>query len=282
MRPLMFLIPVVYTLFVWWFSTGLIIAAYGRKPLILRLAFGMATAVMLAGVVGVWLTRDSNTLLSVYVAFTCGLLIWGWQTAGYYFGLVTGPTRPRHLSQMMTEMRHRSLKERFKIALYMSLYHELLVLLVGGLLAVMVWNRPNQWGFWIYIALWVMHSSAKLNVFFGVRNFRVEMLPQEFRYLDSLLTRRTFNPMFPFSVLIASSVTLSLLYRAIIPITGLTESVGLILVSTMIGLGVIEHWLMVLPLPATLFGWGLYPIPAEPDAPRPKATAAPTESVMKG
>ena len=34
--------------------------------------------------------------------------------------------------------------------------------------------------------------------------------------------------------------------------------VGLTLVSTLFALGVVEHWFMLLPLPAiTLWGWGM-------------------------
>ena len=48
------------------------------------------------------------------------------------------------------------------------------------------------------------------------------------------------------------------------------EAVGLVLVTTMLALAILEHWLLVLPLPSTaLWRWAMrHPAP-EPAAPRP-------------
>jgi hypothetical protein len=56
-------------------------------------------------------------------------------------------------------------------------------------------------------------------------------------------------------------VAFSLLSRLFTPAIESGQSVGLLLVSTMILLGVLEHWLLVLPLPATLWGWGIRALP---------------------
>ncbi|MEO0562086.1 MAG: alpha/beta fold hydrolase, partial [Chloroflexota bacterium] len=109
----------------------------------------------------------------------------------------------------------------------------------------------------------LMHFSAKLNVFLGVRNFRVEFLPRRMHYIDRLLTKRTSNAIFPVSILLATSVGLTLIYQGIAPGTSPAHTTGYLFVATMIGLGVIEHWMLVLPLPSALVGFEMRPVTPE-------------------
>jgi putative photosynthetic complex assembly protein 2 len=117
----------------------------------------------------------------------------------------------------------------------------------------------------MYIALYLMHISAKLNVFLGVRNFRVDLLPREMHHLGKLLARRHSNELFPISIVLATGATLLLIYQAIVPETSAAQSTGALLVATMLVLGLFEHWIMVLPLPETMVGWTprLIPEPVE-------------------
>jgi len=243
----MLALPLIFAVFLWWFSTVTIMAVYGRSPLLMRLAFAGSTLGALVALVVLIALRDSTDMLAVYASVTCGVVIWGWLVSGYYLGFVTGP---RPLPEKIVW--HHSLAVRFRVALSSLIYHELLALACAIVLAVATWNYPNRWGLWIYLAMWIMHSSAKLNVFLGVRNFRLDLLPNEFQHLDNLLSRRTSNIYFPVSIVVSSGVALVMFYRALTPgITAETE-VGLILVATMIALGILEHALLMLPLPATL------------------------------
>lgn len=252
MQPLAFLLPVLYTIFLWWFTTGVIIAVYDQSPRIIRICFVGATVVLLGALGGVYLTREMAHMSGVYLAFTCGVLLWGWQTASYYLGFVTGPKRQQDALQQ-----DQNLLTRFWLALQSSLYHELLVAGFALLLAGLTWSYPNRWALWIFLALWGMHSSAKLNVFFGVRNFRIDFLPRHLHYLDALLEKRPYNLLFLISITAAPSVALVLLYRAVAPGTPPEQTTGLLLVMTMIILGILEHLLLVLPIPTTLWGWGM-------------------------
>lgn len=255
MAPLHFLLPVLYALFIWWFTTGLIIVIYGRAPAWKSLGFGVATIALCTAFLGVWVTRQLTEPLHVYLAVTCGVVIWGWQTASYYLGFITGP-RP-----MLEGEPPRSLMQRFRLALQSSLYHEMTVIGFALLLISITWAQPNQWALWVFLALWIMHSVAKLNVFLGVRNFRVEFLPEHLHHLAALLSERANNPLLPFTIIMAGSIALLFVYQGIIPQTTPGQTVGFLLVGTMIALGVLEILLLVLPLPVTLWGWGYRSLP---------------------
>jgi hypothetical protein len=110
-----------------------------------------------------------------------------------------------------------------------------------------------------------MHMAAKLNVFFGVRNFRIEFLPHHLHFLGKLLVKRPINAFFPISVGIASIAALVLLNNALAPDASAGQVIGSLFLCTIILLGVLENWLLVLPLPATLWGWGIRPLPTEND-----------------
>lgn len=287
MQPLQFLLPVGYVAFLWWFTTGSIMAIYDRPPWVRHLAFGLGTGVMVVALVCMANVRGLPPYWRVGVSFTCGLLVWGWLVASYYLGYITGP-HIAHEVEAATEPEasENSLARRFRLALYASIHHELLALLMAGVVALVAGLSGVRWGLWIYVTLWLMHVSAKLSVFFGVRNFRMEFLPPQFHYLDSLLSKRTTNAFLPVSLILASGVALSLVYRGIIPGTPAADSAGYLMVATMVTLGIIEHWLLILPLPAVLWGWGFRYVEelAVKKSARPKLTAkAPvTETVMKG
>jgi putative photosynthetic complex assembly protein 2 len=264
MQALIYLLPVLYVLFLWWFITGLIMAVYDRSRRVVEWFFTALTVVMFGAFAGIFFTRDVTQSLDVYVAVTCGVLIWGWQVAAYYLGFVSGPEQTEIPQRVQRgESWHLNLADRFRLALHSSLNHELLVLGFAVFMLGLTWFHTNRWSLWIYVTLWLMHSSAKLNVFLGVRNFHIDFLPEKLHYLDALLTKRESNALFPVSVVLASSTALVLLYQAIEPGTSPTQTVGFLAVATMIILGLIEHWLMILPIPSALVGWGMRPIPEQ-------------------
>lgn len=260
MQPLSFLLPVAVAILLWWFSTGLIVAAYGRSRRGTWLAFGLATLLLALALAGVVWSRGAADVGGVYLAVACGIAVWGWQTAAYYFGFVTGPALTPAAVQAALRTGDGSWA-RFAQVLRASLYHELLVAAFAALLLGLTWAQPNRWAFWIYLALWLMHSSARLNVFLGVRNFHIEFLPAHMYPLAALLGKRRSNTFLPLAVMVASSVTLLIFYRAIVPGSAAPQTTGLLLTGTLLALGVLEHALLVIPLPATLYGWGVRALP---------------------
>jgi putative photosynthetic complex assembly protein 2 len=263
-------LPLLYALFLWWFTTGLIVAVYRSSRRTARVAFGVGTVLALAAVYGLAVTAQGTDAGRVYSNVTCGIVIWGWVVAGYYLGVITGPRviLPPGIAASpqangIDAGKTLPLSRRFWLALQGSLYHELLALGIAVILVRLTWQAPNRWGLWMFIALWLMHSSAKLNIFFGVRNFRVDFLPGHLHYVQQLLGRRKSNLLLPVSVCLAVSVTLALVYRAIEPGAETANMIGALLVATMLLLGIVEHLLLVAPLPVTLFGWGVRSLSAK-------------------
>jgi putative photosynthetic complex assembly protein 2 len=138
------------------------------------------------------------------------------------------------------------------------LWHELAILVVGVAILVVTWDAPNQVGTGAYLVLWVMRTSAKLNLFFGVRNLSEAFLPAHLAYLESFFRRRPMNAFFPFSVVAASVVLLMLVNFASSPLTNPAQVVGATLVATLLGLAIVEHLMLVLPLDTTaLWRWAI-------------------------
>jgi putative photosynthetic complex assembly protein 2 len=157
-------------------------------------------------------------------------------------GLLTGPRRHACPAQC-SGPRH------FLHGVQACLYHELTIIVCAVLVVWATWGAPNQVGTWTFLSLWGMRQSAKLNVFLGVRNLGESFLPKHIAYLTSFMRRRAINPLFPVSIAVGSYVVFLLCRRAASP--GITpfQAAAYSVVITMLALGVIEHWLLILPLP---------------------------------
>jgi putative photosynthetic complex assembly protein 2 len=258
--------PVLYALFVWWFGTGVVLLLDNlpRSRLVPTLA--TASLIALGALVLLATTADDTSVASAYVAFTCGVLVWSWMELTFLTGALTGPRRHACVPGC-TGAKH------FGHALAAIAYHELAI--AAGALAVYLATAgaPNRVGFWTYLVLWVMRQSAKLNLHFGVRNLSEEFLPPRLRYMTSYFRRRPINLLFPFSVSAASVVGVLLVREIGTAGAAAFDVAGLTLVATLLWLAVLEHWLLVLPLPTSaLWRWSLRGARAEADAPlRPVA-----------
>lgn len=246
-----YLLPVLFTIFVWWFSTGAILWL-GRLP---RASFRWtllgSTGVLGFALVGMAISAAQTTVASAYCAFTCAVLVWGWQEIAFLLGYVTGARR----SACPPDSRG---WRRAVHAAETILHHELALVVLALLVFAASWNQPNQTGWWTYLVLWSMRLSAKLNLFLGVRNLSENFLPPHLAYLQSYFTRRAWNWLMPVSLLAASAVALPL-WLAVPeqPADGFAAT-SLSLVAGLLTLAVIEHLFMVVPLPTGwLWKWGL-------------------------
>jgi len=239
------LLALVYALFLWWFSTGVIFYLNARDESSFRWSLLGGTVVVAVALYGFWASAPIPSTAAAYVAFTCGLLIWGWHTLTYYMGFITGP-RKQACSPSCRGWRH------FGHAIETSIYHELAIIATVVLLAALCWGEPNTIGLWTFVALWAMHVSAKLNVFLGVRNLNEEFLPRHLDYLKGFLTRKPINLLFPISVTAGTVATVLTAQAALDPAASAFAAAGWTLVAALLGLAVLEHWFMVLPLPAQL------------------------------
>lgn len=244
-------LPVLFAIFVWWFSTGLVMLLDGLPRTTFRWSHLLASVLALGALAGLVHTAPQTTPAGAFCAFTCALLVWGWHELSFLTGWVTGPR------QIAATPGVRGWP-RFVQAVQAILWHELAILASGCLILALTWEAPNQVGMATFAVLWVMRISAKLNVFLGVRNLSTELLPPHLAYLGSYFRRRAMNLLLPVSISAATAVAVCLVLDALASPPGSAAAIGGLLVATLLVLAIVEHWLLVLPLRATaLWRWAL-------------------------
>ncbi len=243
--------PVLFALFVWWFSTGAIFFLDSRPRWTFVWSFGAVTVVAAAAVVGILRTSPDGSTAAAYADFTYGLLLWGWLETGFYMGFMVGPRRSAPV-EVATGWR------RFREAVATTLYHELAAGALVAVIATICWEMPNKLALWTFLLLWVMQISAKLNVFLGVRNLAEQFLPAHLAFLSRYMTRRrSMNPAFPFSVILGLEVV-GVLSLAAARATSDYSVAAFTMLATLAVLAVLEHGLLVLPLRLDiLWRWAL-------------------------
>lgn len=245
-----YIIPGLFALFIWWFSTGAIIFLDGLPRPTFKWSMLGATAVFAICVIGLVKVSGETTVAAAYWAFGFGLFAWGWQEISFYMGFVTGP-RTASCPENCKGWKH------FGHAIQTSLWHELAIIASAALIIGLTWGQPNQVGVWTFMVLWWMHQSAKLNVFLGVRNLNEEFLPEHLNFLKSFLKRKSMNLLFPFSITISTVIGTIMFEHAGRATTGFARA-GDTFIGVMMALAILEHWFLVLPLPAAkLWSWGL-------------------------
>ncbi len=251
-------LPVVFAIFIWWFSTGIVLLLDGLPRTTFRWSHLLSTLLALGAFAGLAHTATQTTPASAFCAFTSALLVWGWHELSFLTGWVTGP-RQRAADPGVRGW------ARFVQAVQAILWHELAILASGALIFAITWQTVNQVGMATFAVLWIMRISAKLNVFLGVRNLSIEFLPPHLAYLASYFRKRAMNVLFPLSVTAATMVAAWLVNEALDAPTGSARGIGQMLVATLLCLAILEHWLMVLPInPTALWRWALrQPQPAE-------------------
>ena len=253
-----FIVSPIYAAFVWWFSTGAVLLLVGRSGSLEFLRVVSATSLLVGSLFGLGLTAGDTSVGGAYAAFTCTILLWGAQEIAFLAGWVTGP-RPEACPVGVSG------RKRLGFALRAILYHELALLLCGAAIAALTWNGTNQVGIWTFAALWVLRQSAKINLFLGVPVTNDELMPDAVRFLKTYFARKPVGAFFPVSVSLATAVLVIMIQRIVEVAATPCDLVSLTLVSTLFALGVVEHWFMLLPLPAiTLWGCGMRsPFPPE-------------------
>jgi len=245
------LLPALYAMFVWWFTTGVIVWLDGLPETTYRYSMAGATVVGIAALWALARTSADPSVAGAWCAFSSAVLLWGWIEIAFLMGYVTGP-RKAGSPPGATEL------TRFGHAVAAILYHELFIILAGIAVVAVTWGQPNQAGTWAFIILWVMRLSAKLNLFLGVRNRGEEFLPEKMRHLDSYFARRSMNLLFPVAVTAATAAASLLWLQAVQSGTGEFEVAMHVLAATLLSLAILEHWFMVLPLSSTaLWKWAM-------------------------
>jgi putative photosynthetic complex assembly protein 2 len=245
-----FFFPPLFALFVWWFGTGVVMLLDGMPRDTFRWSLASSTLIAVAALICIHRSAHNANVVAAYGAFTCAVLVWGWHELAFLTGWLTGPRKracsaPQHGPT------------RFREAVQVILWHELAIVAMGIGIAVLTWGGVNQVATWTFALLWVMRLSAKLNLFFGVRNRGEEFLPAHLIYIASYFRARKGNALLPLSMLIGGAVAVLMIGAAIDAGGGATR-VGLLLVASMLVLALVEHLLMVTPMSAlALWRWAV-------------------------
>jgi putative photosynthetic complex assembly protein 2 len=245
-----YLWPALFAVFAWWFSTGAIIFLDGLPQKTFKWSMTGASGLAALSLWGLWASAEDPSVMGAYLAFASALGLWAWHEISFYLGYVTGP-RKHACAHGCAGWRH------FGHALGVTLWHELAILAAFAVLLAVTWDAPNRIGLWSFAILWGMHESARLNVFLGVRNLNAQFLPPHLAYLSSFLRQKPMNAFFPAAVTAAT-----VLFGVLAVAAGLAEEperqAGLTFLAALAALGVIEHWFLVLPIPAeNLWTWGM-------------------------
>jgi len=236
-----YVLPVLFTLFVWWFSTGAILYLDGLPQRTFKWTMLGTTVLLVLALYALATSGRDTTPAGAYCAFTgprrqpCPPGVVGW--------------------------------ERFRLAFQTVLHHELALVLLAGAVLLATWGAPNQTGWWTFVILWTMRQSAKLNVFLGVRNLNEGFLPPHLKYLQTYFTRKPMNALFPVSIALSTLLVIPLWQQALRPGASEFAVTSLTLQASLLTLAIVEHWFLVLPLPfEALWKWGL----RSREAPRPR------------
>lgn len=237
----------LYALFVWWFTTGLVMLLVLRE----RQWVAIVGAAVLFPV-ALYLLARSGTQTSIagaYLAFSAAIVVWGTQEVAFLTGILTGP-RPLPCPPAAEG------KQRLRCALGAILYHELALLVSGAAVLAVTWGAPNQVGALTFLVLWIMRVSAKLNLFLGVPVLNDEFLPRRIVFLRSYFRRGPANALFPIAVGLSVLALGWLVVAAADPLVSTVDEIGYVLVAALLGLAIVEHAFMLFPLPiARLWAW---------------------------
>ncbi len=252
-------ITAVFAMFIWWFSTGVILLVVRRADVLGGPAHAkaalFAVPLLALGVALVSISSAASDVGSVYMAFVGSLAIWGWIELAFLTGVITGPEK-RDCPPGLTG------RARFIRAWWTVAHHELALLAGLVLVEYLTRGAANDVAFWAYLILFIARILAKLNVFFGIPRINTEFVPRPLSHLKSYFRRGPITTMFPVSITILSFGAACFMQRLWIADTE-AAVVTATLLATLSVLALVEHWLMVVPLPdAKLWRWML-PTPVE-------------------
>jgi putative photosynthetic complex assembly protein 2 len=256
----------LYACLVWWGSTGLILSLMARAEATYRWSMLGGVLAGVAALGGLLATESVATVEGAIIGFVCGIALWGAVEMALLMGFVVGPRRTPCPSGLTGW-------SRFRASAAALAYHEAALAGVLGLLIWLLKDADNPIALQIFALLWVMRLSTKFNIFLGVSNAGIEVLPPRIAYLATYFRTAPINPLFPISVTAATTLVVLLAVAAASPSATPHGLVCAVLLATFAGLGLLEHWLLVLPLPTTTL-W--------PFARRNDETRNSTASVLAG
>ncbi|MFY0693068.1 MAG: DUF3623 domain-containing protein [Paracoccaceae bacterium] len=245
-------IAALAALFLWWFSTGVILmlVRHSDRSDKQREVAVLSVPLLVLGAAGIWATSGMTSVAGAYLAFLSAIAVWGWIELSFLSGVITGPNRAKCPPEVPSW-------ERFIRAWGTIAYHEMALAAALVAIGLLVLGGPNVFGFWTFAVLFFARISAKLNLFLGVPKINLEFLPSALAHLPSHFRIARMNWLFPVSVTALSFAVACWLERIHASDTA-GATVGFVLLAALTALALFEHWMMVLPVPdEKLWRWML-------------------------
>ena len=247
--------PALFALFAWWFGTGAILWLVRRPVHNFRWRMAGMSVLGIASLWGAHHSMQASDVGNAYLGFASVIVMWGWHELAFLSGWITGPRR-----EPLTPGARGVV--RFRESLQAILHHEFALLANFGVLLLMQNGEPNHVATCTFALLWCMRLSAKLNLFFGVPQVGEQYLPTHLVYLGSYFRRGPVSPFFYASISLAAGSWLWLVGEA--QRGTVTINTGWVLLAALLGLAIIEHLLMMFPLPMQrLWGWAMGQVKSE-------------------
>ena len=254
----------LFSVFSWWLGTGAILWLVRLPATTFRWSmFGLSFLLGLS----LWtaaISMRSHTVLNAYIGFVSVIAMWSWHEMAFLTGWLTGPRRVA-LDQDL------NLRQRFIQSLQVLLHHELALIFNFGILVAMQQGHPNHMALCTFALLWCMRLSAKLNLFFGVPFVGEQYLPVHLRYIGSYFKQAPVTACF-FLTMGASCLTWAWMVWEVQ--SGLVlVNAAWVLLSSLLGLAIIEHLLMVFAMPLqNLWSWAMKRSPYRLESSSPDLT----------
>ncbi len=245
--------PVIFAALAWWLSTGAILFLIGLPRQTFRWTALGATALLALATMLVIGLREQTNVSAAYAGFAAGLMLWAWHEVMFLTGFITGTSR-KDCPEGLTPF------GRFRAGVAVVLHHELAIIAHAALIVALSWGAANQFAMWTFLILWGMRISAKLVVFTGAPNLADAFMPRHLDYMKTYFSRQRPGRVFMISVIMVTTLSVLLALTAFGHEPGSYESAGFLLLMAIVLLALIEHWVLVLPVPdPSLWEWAMKP-----------------------
>ncbi|WP_459787845.1 putative photosynthetic complex assembly protein PuhE [Alteriqipengyuania sp. 357] len=244
------ILPVMATILVWFFATGLIAWAANAPRAGFARSLVLAGMAGIAGLAAVLASQQMTGTEGAYLGFVGVLSIWGWHELAFLTGGVTGPRREPAAP-------HARGLARFRQASAAVIHHELALAGTAAMLVALGWGQPNPLGAQVFALLFALRLLAKLNLFAGVPNASTDIMPRHLRYLTSYFGPNRFTPLLALSLGMAIALATWLGVEAALAAPG-AAATGASLLFALAALGALEYLFFALPLrDGALWGWAI-------------------------
>jgi putative photosynthetic complex assembly protein 2 len=243
--------PAIFVVFVWYASTGVIFYANGRAETTYRWSLLAAAAIASVLVGAVATVGDGSAPGDAVLGFLTAIAVWGLVEMSFLMGVITGPRQ----TDCPPGCRG---WQRFVYAFQVIAYHEVALLMGLAVLVASGSGPANTVAVWTFALLWLMRLSTKFNLFLGVPNTSVDLLPQRIAHIKSYFRQAPMNVVFPLSITLATLAVFGLGLRTVDATASRFDVTAFSMLTTLAVLGLIEHWFLVVPLQIEkLWAWSL-------------------------